>query len=145
MSEESFNPANGELIDFNDADSLIDNLAAINKSMSLHYAMADRIKAHLLSMVSWKDGATARVAGSRRVVKVVKPSPVWDDELLGEFAERFPKFAKKVLKPVQSYKIVHAELKKLMSTDGKVATEARLAIEKCRVPSASRPSFTIEE
>jgi len=109
-------PLTGEVIDIADTDSLLDCYERVDRADKFNYATKLRIR-ELLAEKTEGNAKTRRVAGRRRLAKVTMPDDSWDQSILREAWNSYPKFRDEYL-AISSLRVQSREFKKLVNTAG---------------------------
>lgn len=136
----------GEIVDADDPDSLIDAYERIEAIDSKVYQAKVLLK-QALAKLSTGDKKTRRVGGKRRTVVVTMPSPGWSQSLLKEAYNSYPQFRDELLR-VDTIGVKARELGKARETS-KPTDQAwetfRNMIVGAETPPSGNPTIKIEK
>lgn len=138
------NPLNGEVVELNDVDGLIDMLERLDEVNKNIYATMMRIRETLFGMTEG-DAKTRRVRGERRSIKFTCPAESFTQADLKALWEAYPDLRDQYLK-IAEIGVQLREYKKLVGTSGgERFTEFRDKLTKANRGIVGTPSFEIEK
>lgn len=139
-----FDPSVAKYISPEDPDELIDAF----ERMDRYYREAARIRKELvlaIAALTEGDAKTRRVRGQRRRAKVTIASDSWDQSMLMEAWNSYPKFRDGVLK-IASIRVGLREYKKIAGESGPKDFEMfRDMLTRANLGSTGTPRVTVEE
>jgi hypothetical protein len=141
---EIVDPTTGELVDTKNVDQLIACHDRVAKKAGELYDLKKQL-AHTLCALTTGDLKTRRIRGEQLCAKVEIPDDYWDQSILKEAYNSFPKFRNEFLR-IESVGVRLREWKKLQGTTGPADMEAfkRMIGSANRGPSGT-PKITIEK
>lgn len=147
-SESILDPITGELVDVNDADSLIDAYQRLDAHDKEVYAAKRAIKLAIAALTTG-EAKTRRVRGeSGRNAVVTMPDDSWDQSKLKEAWNSYPKFRDEFL-AISELRVQMREFKKTLNTsssDEAFSQFQKMLIAANKGPSpGATPSVKIEE
>lgn len=136
-------PQRNQEIDINDKDTVIEFLDRMLKHKQEVMALINRVSEII---TSWAPGKkkTERVRGDNWIAKITKPSDKWDQSLLQEAWNSFPKFRNEILK-LTSISVKKREYNKAISTSGDKDWNCFIDIvKKANLGAIGKPRVTVE-
>lgn len=147
IRNEVLDPETGELIDANDIDGLAGLLGRLRAKRDELYAPIATVERFLASHAPADDGPrTKRVRGKERTVKIEHPGPSWNNSMLKEAWNSYPKYRDEYLRLERVAPKVR-EVKKLQETtavEKDFETFQNMVLDAEQEPTG-KPRITVEK
>lgn len=109
-------PIDGRLVDPEDVDSLIDAYEQAKEANDILYAWQQKLRKAIGEKATGEQ-KSQQVRGNRRIAKVTKPSESWDQSILKEVYNSYPKLRNELLR-VSTIGVKAREFKTAIKTNG---------------------------
>lgn len=135
----------GDLVDLKNVDEVISKYQEVAEAAGKLYEAKKALSHALWAMTEESDKKTRRVRGESRIVAVAQPSDYWDQSVLQEAWNAFPKFRDEAMK-IATLRVKAREWKKIVSSKGPKSFETfkEMVNSANRGPSGT-PRVTVEK
>ena len=143
-ADEIVDPLDGRIVDPTNADSLIDSFEAAKEFADRLWDWQKQLR-QLIAALTEGDAKTRRVRGEKRRAKVTMPSDAWDQSILKEAWNAYPKFRDEFL-TIATLRVRMRELKKMNEETGPDDFESfRAIVQNANLGPQGLPSVSIEQ